>query len=224
MLAVVKNPGEIRVRTGFLRWSEWTALSTQQNPPLRASSKIVPFRIHVHCSQINHAFMSKAAMSSVCTLHPCRWWRRLAKKENKHRWSPQHACATALAGLSSTKQSSSGSVDLHGAHFRRGNKYAGTYPAKMSTEVLIFADGAQIRARICAPVHVFAGGGGGNTLLHRPPACFWPDGSWKYAMVLRWSNRWARTHWNHIAPRKTPNPLSQIPQLTRTLLWTCKLF
>ena len=37
-----------------------------------------------------HAFVSKAAMSSVCTLHPCRLWRRLAKKENKHRWSPQH--------------------------------------------------------------------------------------------------------------------------------------
>ena len=103
------------------------------------------------------------------------------------------ACATALAGLSSTKQSSSGSVDLHGAHFRGWNKYAGTYPAKMSTVVLIFADGAQIRARIffltvklisfstyrrnhreittrrdttqirariCAPVHVYAGGGG----------------------------------------------------------------
>ena len=55
------------------------------------------------------------------------------------------ACAAALAGLRSTKQSSSGSVDLHGAHFRGGNKYAGTYPAKMSTVVLIFADGAQIR-------------------------------------------------------------------------------
>ena len=52
----------------------------------------VQFRIRVHCSQImiNHAFVSKAAMSSVCTLHPCRLWRRLAKKENKHRWSPQH--------------------------------------------------------------------------------------------------------------------------------------
>ena len=68
------------------------------------------------------------------------------------------ASATALAGLSSTKQSSSGSVDLHGAHFRGWNKYAGTYPAKMSTMVLIFADGAQIRARICAPVHVCAEG------------------------------------------------------------------
>ena len=55
------------------------------------------------------------------------------------------ACAAALAGLRSTKQSSSGSVDLHGAHFRGGTKYAGTYPAKMSTVVLIFADGAQIR-------------------------------------------------------------------------------
>ena len=56
------------------------------------------------------------------------------------------ACATALAGLSSTKQSTSGSVNLHGARFRGWNKYAGTYPAKMSTVVLIFADGAQIRA------------------------------------------------------------------------------
>ena len=49
--------------------------------------------------------------------------------------------------------------------FSRGNKYAGTYPAKMSTVVLIFADGAQIRARICAPMHVYAGGT--HTLLHR---------------------------------------------------------
>ena len=29
----------------------------------------------------------------------------------------------------------------YGAHFRGWNKYAGTYPAKMSTVVLIFADG-----------------------------------------------------------------------------------
>ena len=78
------------------------------------------------------------------------------------------ACATALAGLSSTKQSSSGSVDLHGAHFRGWNKYAGTYPAKMSTRVLIFADGAQIRARICAPVHVYVGGGGGDKYAVTP--------------------------------------------------------
>ena len=63
------------------------------------------------------------------------------------------ACATALARLSLTKQSSSGSVDLHGVHFRGWNKYADTYPAKM---VLIFAYGAQIRARICAPAHVYA--------------------------------------------------------------------
>ena len=92
MLAVIKNPAEVRARTGFLHRSESTALSTQPNPHLRASSKIVQFRIRVHCSQImiNHAFVSKAAMSSVCTLHPCRLWRRLAKKENKHRWSPQH--------------------------------------------------------------------------------------------------------------------------------------
>ena len=70
------------------------------------------------------------------------------------------ACATALAGLSSTKQSTSGSVNLHGAHFRGGNKYAGTCPAKMSTVVrmlifffffllLIFADGAQIIIYYC---------------------------------------------------------------------------
>ena len=41
--------------------------------------------------------------------------------------------AAALARLSSRKQSSSGSVDLHGAHFRGWNKYPRTYPAKMST-------------------------------------------------------------------------------------------
>ena len=92
MLAVIKNPAKVRARTGFLHRSESTALSTPPNPHLRASSKIVQFRIRAHCSQImiNHAFVSKAAMSSVCTLHPCRLWRRLAKKENKHRWSPQH--------------------------------------------------------------------------------------------------------------------------------------
>ena len=48
--------------------------------------------------------------------------------------------------------------------FAGGNEYAGTYPAKMSTMVHIFADGARIRARICAPVHVYAGGGGGGDL------------------------------------------------------------
>ena len=42
--------------------------------------------------------------------------------------------------------------------FAGENNYAGTYPAKMSTIVLIFADGAQICARICAPVHVYAEG------------------------------------------------------------------
>ena len=51
---------------------------------------------------------------------------------------------------------------LPGARFRGGNEYAGMYPAKMSTMVHIFADGARIRARICAPVHVYAGGGGGG--------------------------------------------------------------
>ena len=54
------------------------------------NSKIVQFRIRVHCSQINHAFVSIAAMSSDCTLPPCGLWWRLAKKENKHRWSPHH--------------------------------------------------------------------------------------------------------------------------------------
>ena len=67
-------------------------------------------------------------------------------------------CNCSGAGLSSTKQSSSASVDLHGAHFRGWNNYAGTYTANMSTMVLIFADGAQIRARICVPVHVYAEG------------------------------------------------------------------
>ena len=86
-------------------------------------------------------------------------------KEGKSTPMITSACATALAGLNSTKQSSSGSVNLQGAHFRGWNKYAGTYPAKMSTVVLIFADGAQIRVRICAPGACFRGGT--NTLLHR---------------------------------------------------------
>ena len=95
MLAVVKNPGEVRARTGFLHRTESDQsqlLYRLGHPHLRASSnsKIVQFRIRVYCSQINHAFVSKAAMSSDCTLHPCGLWRRLAKKENKHRWSPQH--------------------------------------------------------------------------------------------------------------------------------------
>ena len=51
-----------------------------------------------------------------------------------------------------------------------------------------------------------------------------PDGSPNYAMVLRWSNRRARDHRNHVAPRKKPIPASQRSQLTKTLLWTCKLF
>ena len=39
---------------------------------------------------MNHAFVSKAAMSSDCTPHHCGLWRWLVKKENEHRWSPQH--------------------------------------------------------------------------------------------------------------------------------------
>ena len=70
------------------------------------------------------------------------------------------AYATALARLSWTKLSSSGSVDLHGARFRWRNKYAGTYAAKKGTLVVVFADGAQIRVRICAPGARLRGGGG----------------------------------------------------------------
>ena len=51
-----------------------------------------------------------------------------------------------------------------------------------------------------------------------------PDGSPNYAMVLRWSNRRARDHRNHVALRRKPIPASQRSQLTKTLLWTCKLF
>ena len=51
-----------------------------------------------------------------------------------------------------------------------------------------------------------------------------PDGSPNYAMFLRWSNRQARDHRNHVAPRRKPIPASQRSQLTKTLLWTCKLF
>ena len=108
------------------------------------------------------------------------------------------ACATALAGLSSTKQSSSGSVDLHGAHFRGGNKYAGTYPAKMNTVVLIFANGAQIRARVCAPVHVYARGieyavtpvGRSNHWATKPRqvlrANFCPSPNCQFCFTTRW--------------------------------------
>ena len=53
------------------------------------------------------------------------------------------------------------------AHFRGWNKYAGTYPAKMSTMVLIFADGAHAGAREFVPRCTFTRRGS-NTLLHRP--------------------------------------------------------
>ena len=96
-------------------------------------------------------------MSSNCTLHHL-WLVTVTCTERKSTPMITSACATALARLNSTKQSSSGSVDLHGAHFRGWKKYAGTYPARMSTMVLIFADGAQIRARICAPGARFRGG------------------------------------------------------------------
>ena len=42
--------------------------------------------------------------------------------------------------------------------------------------------------------------------------------------VLRWSNRRARDHRNHVAPRRKPIPTSQRSQLTKTLLWTRNLF
>ena len=51
-----------------------------------------------------------------------------------------------------------------------------------------------------------------------------PDWSPKKVMVLRWSNRPSRDHRNHAAPQRKPNPASQKSHLTKTLLWTCKLF
>ena len=57
--------------------------------------------------------------------------------------------------------------------------------------------------------------------VDRPPTCLWPDGSPKYAMVLRWSNHRARDHQKHVAPQRKPNPASQKSYLTKTLLWTC---
>ena len=49
----------------------------------------------------------------------------------------------------------------------------------------------------------------------RPPSCFWPDGSPKFVIVLRWSNRWPRDHRNHVAPKSKPNLASQKPNLTK---------
>ena len=79
MLAVVKNPGEVRARTGFLHQphrSESTALSTQPNPHFRASSnsKIIQFRIRVHCSQIKHASSYQklqCRLTAPCVLVAC---------------------------------------------------------------------------------------------------------------------------------------------------------
>ena len=53
--------------------------------------------------------------------------------------------------------------------------------------------------------HVFA--------LYRP--CAYPGADLWHAMVLRWSNRRARDHRNHVAPRRKPNPASQRSQLTK---------
>ena len=54
-----------------------------------------------------------------------------------------------------------------------GDEYAGTYPAKMSTMVHIFADGARIRARICAPAGARLRGGGGGGV----GKVIWPSAS-----------------------------------------------
>ena len=92
MLAVIKNPAEVRARTGFLHRSESTALSTQPNPHLRASSKIVQFRIRVHCSQNHDQPCFRIKSCNVVCLHPTSLSlvTEACKKENKHRWSPQH--------------------------------------------------------------------------------------------------------------------------------------
>ena len=58
-------------------------------------------------------------------------------------------CATALARLSSTKQSSSGSVDLHGAHFRRGEQIRGYVPRENEHHGAHFR-GWSTRANLCA--------------------------------------------------------------------------
>ena len=91
-----------------------------------------------------------APSSSTCTL-----WLVSASQRKKIK-TDDHLSMCNCSGA--TELDKAVKFDLHGAHFRGGDKYAGTYPAKMSTMVLIFAYGAQIRARICAPVHVYARG------------------------------------------------------------------
>ena len=162
-----QKPAEVQARTGFLHRSVSTALSTQPNPHLRASSKIVQFRVRVDCGQINHAFVSKAAMSSVCTLHSCRLWRRLAKKENKHRWSPQHVQLLWRDWARQSSQVQDQSICM--VHiFAGGNKYV-YVPRENEHHGAHFRGWCtNSRANLCAGARLRGGGGGGmNTLLHR---------------------------------------------------------
>ena len=111
---------------------------TDQSQPLYQLSQILIFVLLLRLYNFEFVFTvvkstmlsyEKPAMSSYCTLHHL-WLVTVTCKERKSTPMITSACATALAGLKSTKQSSSGSVRLHGAHFRGWNKYAGTYPRK----------------------------------------------------------------------------------------------
>ena len=158
MLTVIKNPAEVRARTGFLHRSD----SFRVNRFINSAKLIFVLLLSLRLYNFEFVFtVVKSTMPSYEKLQ-CRLSAPYilvacdgGLQRKKINTDDHLSMCSCSGGTELTKQPSSGSVDLHGAHFRGGNKYAGTYTAKMSTVVLIFADGAQIR---CAPVHVYAGG------------------------------------------------------------------
>ena len=129
MLNAVKNSWRSPGSNRSPHSSESTALSTQPNSHLRMAVKDWPNSCLVWSNQARLRIKS----CDVVWLHPssstCTLWLVSASQRKKIE-TDDHltACATALARLSSTKQSSSGSVDLQWCTFSRVEQISGYVP------------------------------------------------------------------------------------------------
>ena len=107
------------------------------------------------------------------------------------------ACAAALAGLSSTKQPSSGSVNLHGAHFRGGEQIRGYVHRENEHR------GAHFRgwctnslANLCAGARL-RGGGGGNEYAVTPALKQSTISTFEHSLVLSKNRTFSSTNWEN---------------------------
>ena len=119
--------------------------------------------------QVNKSSMSAARRvlhPAPCTLHPVPS-NVAGEQVSLHRNTVTSARALVVQLLRQRRQvfGAAGSSSASAwCTISRGERIRWYVPRENEHHgmVHIFADGARIRARICAPVHVYAGGGGGG--------------------------------------------------------------